>query len=385
MNLRTIAVKNIMRRRSRALLVMTGIIAGVGSVVAVVSYTSAMTDHINHRMEKFGANIIVTPRTDELDLSYGGMSAGGISFGYREIDSSALEKIKHIKYNANIAATGPVLLGPVKVSGRDVLAAGINFGSIRILKPWWKIEGAIPGKDGFVAGHKAAAVLGLKNGDSVKVGARKMTVTGVLAETGSQDDSLLFMELGTAQSLLGRKGRLSMIEVAALCNACPVSEMVEQISGQLPETRVTALQQVVAGRLNTLGEIKRLSLALSGIVMAIGTLVVFVTMTGSVRERRSEIGILRAIGYRKSHVISIILMETGILSVVGGIAGYAAGFTAARILAAVSSGAEPLMIHSGPSGIGLAVLLALAAGIIAGIQPAVAASHLDPAEALRSI
>lgn len=385
MKLRNIAFKNILRRKSRALLVMTGIIAGVGSVVAVVSYTSAMTDQINHRMEKFGANIIVTPKTDELDLSYGGMSAGGISLGYREIDSSALEKIKHIKYSANIAATGPVLLGPVKIAGRDVLAAGINFGTIKILKPWWKVDGAYPEKDGIIAGHKAAAVLGLKPGGTLVISGRLMKVAGVLGETGSQDDSILFMKLETAQSILGRKGVISMIEVAALCNACPVSEMVEQISGQLPDAKVTALQQVVAGRLNTLGEIKRLSLALSGIIMAIGTLVVFVTMMGNVRERRSEIGILRAIGYRRIHVVSIILMETGILSVFGGIAGYAAGFTAARILALLSAGSEPLMIHSGPAGIGLAILLALAAGTVAGIYPALTASNLDPAEALRSI
>ncbi len=385
MKLRNIALKNILRRKSRAVLVMTGIIAGVGSVVAVLSYTSAMTDQINHRMEKFGANIIITPRTDELDLSYGGMSAGGISLGYREIDESAAERIKKIKYNANIAATGPVLLGPVKIAGRDVLAAGINFGTIKILKPWWKLEGAFPEKDGIVAGHKAAAVLGFKTGDTVNLSGRVMKVTGVLEETGSQDDSLIFMKLETAQSILGKKGRLSMIEVAALCNACPVSEMVEQISGQLPDAKVTALQQVVAGRLNTLAEIKRLSLALSGIIMAIGTLVVFVTMMSNVRERRSEIGILRAIGYRRSHVVSIILMETGILSVFGGIAGYAAGFAAARILAVLSAGAEPLMIHSEPAGLGLSVLLALAAGLAAGIYPALTASNLDPAEALRSI
>jgi putative ABC transport system permease protein len=212
-----------------------------------------------------------------------------------------------------------------------------------------------------------------------------MKVTGVLEETGSQDDSLIFMKLETAQSILGKKGRLSMIEVAALCNACPVSEMVEQISGQLPDAKVTALQQVVAGRLNTLAEIKRLSLALSGIIMGIGTLVVFVTMMSNVRERRSEIGILRAIGYRRSHVVSIILMETGILSVFGGIAGYASGFAAARILALLSAGAEPLMIHSEPAGLVFAVLLALAAGLAAGIYPALTASSLDPAEALRSI
>jgi len=385
MKLHDIALKNILRRKSRAVLVMIGIIAGTGSVVAVMKYTNAMTDRINHKMEKFGANIIVTPRSDELSLSYGGFNAGGVSYGKKEITIEALKNISHIKNAANIAAAGPMLIGPVTLNGKDVLAAGIDFSKGHILKPWWNLDGEFPGGQGLVAGKTAAAILGLKTGDTIVIKRQKMVVTGILEETGSQDDNMIFMKLETVQSILGRKGKISMIEVAALCNACPISEMVSQISEKIPDADVKALQQVVAGRAGTIEQIRNVSLTLSLVILAIGILVVFVTMMSNVRERKSEIGILRAIGYRRSHVISIILLETGTLSLAGGIAGYIAGSLSAWFLASIAAGPEPLMIHNAPSGVAAALILALAAGLLAGFYPAIAASNLDPAEALRSL
>ncbi len=385
MKLHDIAFKNILRRKSRAALVMIGIIAGTGSVVAVMKYTTAMTDQINHKMEKYGANIIITPKNEELTLSYGGFNAGGVSFGKNEITIDSLRNISHIKNAANIAAAGPVLIGSVTLNRKDVLAAGLDFSRGKILKPWWRITGTPPDGSEIISGKKAAKILGLKTGDSVMINKRQMKVSGILEETGSQDDSMIFMKLETAQSILGKKGKITMVEVAALCNACPINEMVAQISEKIPEANVMALQQIVAGRLNTLSQIKSLSITLSAIILAIGILVVFVTMMSNVRERRSEIGILRAIGYRKSHVVSIIMIETGILSLTGGIAGYIIGSISARIFASIAAGPEPLMIHSSPSGVVAAVMLALAAGLLAGFYPALAASNLDPAEALRSL
>lgn len=385
MKLHDIAFKNILRRKSRAILVMIGIIAGTGSVVAVMKYTNAMTDQINHKMEKYGANIIITPKNGELTLSYGGFNSGGISYEKNEITIDSLKNISHIKNAASIAAAGPVLIGPVKLNGKDILTAGIDFSKGKILKPWWNLNGELPGETEIIAGSKAAEVLGLRTGDTVTVNRSGMKISGILENTGSQDDSMIFMNLETAQTLLGKKGKISMAEVAALCNACPIDEMVTQISEKMPEADVKALQHIVAGRLNTIAQIKGVSLTLSGVILAIGILVVFVTMMSNVRERRSEIGILRAIGYRRNHVISIILIEAVVLSLAGGVLGYITGSASALALASIAAGPEPLMIHSAPSGAAAAVLLALASGLIAGLYPAVAASNLDPSEALRSL
>lgn len=385
MKLSDIAIKNILRRKSRAVFIMLGIFAGVGSVVAVKIYTSAMTDQISHRMEKYGANIIILPKSDSLNISYGGLTVGNVSWGEKEITAGSLKNITRIKNAANIAAAGPLLIGSSRVSGKAVLIAGMDFTSQKILKPWWKLSGKNPGGKELIAGKKAAVILNLKSGDTLRIGNHLMRVSGVLDETGSQDDDMLFMNLATAQSILGKAGKISMVEVAALCNACPITEMVSQISEKLPDSDVMALQQVVSGRINTINQMKNVSLALSAVIMAVGTFVVFVTMMGNVRERKSEIGILRAIGYRRSHIILIILLEAAFISVTGGVLGFITGYSTAGIMAAAAAGGEHLMIHSGASGVFSAVFLAMVTGIMAGFYPALAASKLDPAEALKSI
>ena len=159
----------------------------------------------------------------------------------------------------------------------------------------------------------------------MEISGRALQVSGILERTGSQDDQILFVPLQTAQTLLGKEGRISMAEVAALCHGCPIEEMVEQISQVLPGAQVMAIKQVVKGRMDALDHFRRVAYVLSGIVAFVGGLVVLVTMMGSVRERTSEIGIFRAIGFRKSHVMRIILLEAGIISTLAGVSGYLLG------------------------------------------------------------
>ena len=163
--------------------------------------------------------------------------------------------------------------------------------------------------------------------------AGRSRITGVLEPTGSQDDGLIFTAVATAQKLLGKEGRVSMAEVAALCNACPIHDMVKQISDVLPGANVMAIQQVVKGRMETLNYFQKFSYGVSALVLFVGSLMVLITMMGSVRERTVEIGIFRAMGFRRAHVMRIIFLEAGIISFVAGVLGYRIGMGAAKVLA----------------------------------------------------
>ena len=167
--------------------------------------------------------------------------------------------------------------------------AGIDFKASRILKPWWNREGALPDESGVLLGSEAAKILGLSAGSQLKIKDRELSVSGVLHPTGSQDDQLLFVPLSIAQLLLNKEGRISMVEVAALCKDCPITEMVRQISGVLPGAKVMAIQQVVKGRMETLAQFKRFSYGISGVILLVGCLMALVTIMGSVRERTERI------------------------------------------------------------------------------------------------
>ncbi len=385
MTLKEIAIRHVLRRKTKAAFILAGLAIGVATVVAVTTFAETMTRDINHKMEKFGANILIAPRTDNLTFSYGGMAMGGVSYEMAPIRESQLARIHTIKNASNIAAVGPTVLGGVRVKDRPVLLAGVDMEATPILKPWWKIDGRTPDADGILAGAEAARIIGLTQGQEISVNQRRMTVMGILAPTGSQDDQLLFSRLDTAQALLNKPGEVSLVEVAALCNACPIEEMVAQISEKLPSAKVMAIQQVVKGRMETLHQFKRFSVSLAVVVMLIGGLVVLVTLMSSVKERTREIGIFRAIGFRQGHIMRIIFLETAMISTAAGVFGYVAG------TGAVWAGLKLFGTQAGNTlqtdalmAVG-AMAMALIVGVLAGIYPALTAARMDPNQALASI
>ena len=385
MTLGDIAVGNLRRRKGKAFFVLAGLLIGVSTVVALLSLVEAMKQDINHKLEMYGANILVVPKTENLSLTYGGLSLGGVSFEMREIKEEELANIKKITNANNVAAVGPMVLGPVTVGGRQLLMAGVDFQAFQVLRPWWTMKGQEPDDDGVLLGFEAARLLGLGTGGRVKINNRDLAVTGVLDATGSQDDGLIFAPLVMTQELLGKKGRISMAEVAALCSGCPIPEMVKQISAVLPEANVMAIQQVVKGRMETLNHFEKFSYGVSALVLLVGSLMVLVTMMGSVRERTVEIGIFSAMGFRGSHVMRIILLEAAIISGLAGILGYLLGFSATRMLIPLFTEGHGAHVPFDPILAAGALLLSLIVGLAASSYPAFRASRLDPNEALRAL
>ncbi len=381
-----IALKNLSRRPARMFFLTVALAVGLAAVVALVTLSNSMTADIEQTMDQFGANILITPKSNDLALSYGGISLGRVSFDQRELDPSVLQRIKTIKNRENIAVVAPKVLGAVTVRGKDLLLVGVDFAAELRLKRWWRLTGTEPvAVDDALLGSAAAKVLGVKAGDRLEVGDRSFKVSAVLQDTGSQDDSLLFVPLAAAQAITGKQGRITLIEVAALCGGCPITDMAGQISAVLPDAKVSAIKQVVEGRLQTIGQLKRFSLGMGGVIALISLVLVFITMMGNVNERKVEIGIFRAIGYRTGHVMGIILVEAGLVGLLSGFSGYLLGLAAA-------AGALPLMSQSGNPHllvqwqVALPAILSVAlVSLLAAFYPARRAGRMDPADALRSL
>ena len=366
MTLKNIALTYLRRKKGKAAFVLAGLMTGVATVVALMSLSSALTNEINDKLEKYGANILIMPKSDQLSLAYEGLSLGGFSFSTREILQTDLENIRTIENAANIAAIDPLVLGTVQVNGTNVLLAGREFASKAAIKPWWRINGSIPKPDEIVPGSEAARILNLVKGQTVEIGNRSLMVSGILESTGSQDDSLIFTHLTTAQEMLGKKGNVSMVEVAALCKDCPVEDMVGQISAVLPNAKVTAIQSVVKGRMETIGHFKNFSFGVSALVVLVGALVVIVTMMSSVKERTREIGIFRAIGFRRGHIVRIIITEATIISLAAGVLGYLAGICAGNFSLPLFAEGSSAQFAVDPILAVAAVFLALLVGV--GVQ-----------------
>jgi len=173
------------------------------------------------------------------------------------------------------------------------------------------------------------------------------------------------------------------VEVAALYAGSSVERIADEIAAVLPDAKVTAMQEAVRSREHAVDQFRQFTYAIVGVVIAIEALVVFLTVMGSVSERTHEIGVFRAIGFRRVHITRFILIEAVIASAVAGVLGYLAGMgTTYAVLPLVAHSAEvawaPLL--------GLAaVVLAIAIGGLASLYPALHAGKLDPTEALRAL
>lgn len=385
MKLYNISLGNIRRRKGKMLFLALGLIIGISTIVTLLAITEAMTQDIEERLNKFGANIVMVPKTENLSLNYGGIDVGGVSYEVQEFDQASLARIHTIKNAKNLGVIAPKVLGTTMVQDKKVLVMGVLFEQELALKTWWQKRGAFPqNAQEMLVGSSLASVLNISPGDELAVKERVFKVSAVLAPTGGGEDNALMAELGTAQALLNKPGLISMVEIAAFCRGCPISELTLQIAEAFPTGKVTAMEQAVMSKMQSMEMFKSFSLGVSILVIAIGALLVMVTMMGSVNERTREIGIFRAIGFRQTHVMQIILLEALLMGLAGGVLGFALGNLAALVII-------PLVLENGMFiGInyqlgGLSILMAAALSLLASLYPAFKAGRMDPSDALRAL
>jgi len=389
MTIFTLPLRHVRAKWLRAMLLVTIFTIGLASMSGLYQVSTFIADNMEKKMISFGANILITPKHETLQISYGGYSLGDVTLDEQPIRlDEALKAIYGIESRENIAIVAPKMLAMSRISGQAVALVGVQWKEEFHLKGYWEVEGNFPEIDSLdivLAGATAARKLGLAPGHILEMSGHRLHISGVLKPTGSDDDAVLFVPLTFAQYIAAKEGQASFLEVAALCAGCPIDKIVTQLQAVLPDTDVRALAQVVESRMYSVHFAQNLAFSVSLVILITACAMLFMSMLSSVAERRREIGIMRAVGFSRANIFTVFVSEAIGIGCVSGMMAYALGqFLTVYVLRKLHL-AEAVSLGFQGAPFMILVLLAALTAAIAAAFPAWRASLVEPAEALVSL
>lgn len=377
-----LVLKNLARRKGRTVLNSIGLILAIAVIVATVTISNSMEIKIGEEVEKYGPNIVVTPDTKSITVPYGSVTVGSSTF-----DEAKLTSLETIPNAVNIRIVSPKLFGQVVHGDSNLLMVGVNAENERLLKVWWDINGEIPepGSDETLLGSEVFRALELSIGSFIDLNDRSFTVTGYLSETGSNDDYIVFVPLATAQDMMGLPGKVSVVDIGALCSDCPVEEISQQIMDAIPEVKATPVKQAVETRMMAVEQAANFSLGLASVVLVAGCIGVMNTMVSSVHQRRREIGVFLSLGADSAFVYRIFLFEAVILGLVGGVLGAGLGVGASILIGPLMLSTTTSISNVPTFVVPLSLGISVVSCLVASLYPTWRATKIDPVSALKAI
>jgi putative ABC transport system permease protein len=356
------------RRKSVALL---AIALGMSIATAMIAVGNDIGDKINQELRSLGANLVITPIEDTLDVNIGGVNLKPASEG-AVIPEQDLIKMKGIFWGHNIKGFAPFLSDKknIETRGGEVNAEliGTYFAQplrhgddqfstgVRTVNPWWKVEGEWPQDYGnwpeqlppdVLAGSKLARQAGLNIGDQIQVSGRKLRISGIL-DTGGAEDQAIVAPLHIVQAILGQPNAVQRVTVSALTKpedafarkdpdklspavrerwyCSPYANSIAyQLRQALPNVRVEQIRPVEQNQGKVLSRVTGLMLLLSLAALLAAALAVSAAMAATILERRQEVGLMKSLGAGNSAVASLFLTEAAFLAIAGGLIGFLAG------------------------------------------------------------
>ena len=420
MKIYNISLNNLQRRKGKMFLIFIGLSIGIATVISVYAIIQSMKIEMTRQVSDFGVNVVITPDIGGLTFSYGGITLPEIMYDAQKLYMDDLDIIDSLPSRKMIRTIVPKIVGLGKLdSGNEVIVIGTNIKEEFKAKSWLRIydepimiinseenNEIEPDQDSkmmevqlldlerqnideinvldnnVLVGYDLAKARNLRKGDSLRISDTQFEVYGIIAENGSVEDQQIFMNISSGQQILSRDNEITVIEMGVDYFQGSEEQLIEEIGKALPNVNIASLRQENFRRDEMLTRFVRFGMAISALVLLVGVLVVALTMMSSVRERTREIGVFRAIGFRKKDIFIMLMIECVIISIAGGLIGYALGTAIAKNIAPIISDMN-IQIFWSLELLALALITALFSGLVASIYPAYKAANKDPVESLR--
>jgi putative ABC transport system permease protein len=402
------ALENLSANKLRSILTVLGIVIGVAAVIAMLSIGRGAQDSITSRIESMGTNLIyITPGSTSTSGVQSAMgSAGTLTLDDTEAltglpnvvaVASSTENMVQVVYQGNNTRTRLMGVTPEYVTVSSMTLADGEFisESNQASRSLVVVLGSGVAEDLF--GSTEGLV-----GQKVRLNGQSYKVVGVLASKGgtgfmNQDDQV-FVPLSTALYRLvgGMRFRgssvISQITVKASSNKT-VDKVVENVTLIMRELHgtiegsddftVTSQKDTLAAATEVSDTLTLFLGGIAGISLAVGGIGVMNIMLTTVTERTHEIGLRKAIGARRHDIMIQFLVESMVLSLIGGLIGAGFGWAVARLMGQVTLSGSTITPSVGLDSVLLATTFSIAVGLFFGIYPATRAARLQPVDALR--
>lgn len=389
--------KSARHRPLRSWLTVVGIVIGVMLVVVIFALSSGVKGILSNMLQSFGSELVfVIPgkETNPLAGFFGGQR-------FKESDLMDLEKISGVEF-VGLADVG-VLNVEYKGEKKSSMIHGIPWKQFRTIfeeSQGVKIrDGEWPTRDDsrdIILGYLVADKLfktPVRVGDEIIIKSKRMRVAGIFGPMGSQeDDNSFYTSLDTFHALTG-KGEGAISAFVKIERGADIDLIGRQIKFELSKQEevrdFSVLTPSRANQLvgNILGVIEFVLFAIALVSLVVGAVGIMNTMYTSVLERTRYIGIMKAVGASREAILSLFLIESGIIGFVGGFIGIVFGLLVAYGVGVLAAGfgIDNLFSFASLDFFELFVVLDITflTGILAGFFPARTAAQMEPAEALR--
>jgi putative ABC transport system permease protein len=365
----TIVVRGLIRRRTRTLLTLLGISIGIAAIVALVGLSKGLNDSWATGMKARGTDVVVSNMTSSLTP--------------KSFAASARDRIAHLPH---IEATCTLLVDLMSVETAEMMLVsarewgGFAWDNLKLL------SGRMP-KDAqeraVVLGRTAADVLKKKVGDPIEIETAELKVVGIVDGNAWVENGSVILSLPLFQEITGEQGKINVIDVRLTPSSsqADVQHLCAQINRLIPDARA-----IVASENLSQSEVSRIVNAMSWstslLAVLVGVLGVTNTMLMNVYERKQEIAVLLALGWKKGRIIQLLLWESAVLGLLGGVLGVLIGAVGVTILEATPAIRGLMQPEINPRLVAASIGIAIAVGVISGLYPAWRSSQVMPGETL---
>jgi len=377
---RRIILSSLRHQRARLSIAALAMALGSALVSGLLNLSGDIGGQVGRELRAYGANIVIRPREQSIRVGSGDLDFGAITVE-QTLSEADLTRVSLVE---GVITYVPSLYAIVEVERRPVVLGGIGLNEARALNTWWQVQGRWPETDDeLLVGVRAVEAMGLALGNSVTVKygdeTRTMRVASVL-ETGGPEDEQLITGLRAAQTLTAQPGRVGLVLVSALATERSLAAISSDLQTVLPQAEVRTLAQFAQAEATVLSKVRLLIGLVAALVLIAGALTVGGTLNIIVMERRTEIGLMKALGADDRRVAGLFLVEALNIGGIGGIVGYLAGLALAVAIGQRVFEATIAPTAWGPPG---TLLIALGVALLASLLPVRRALAVDPVKTLR--